>query len=116
MNKRKLGEKYEQLVKVRLEKANVNIIESNYRNRLGEIDLIARDDIYYVFVEVKFRSSDVYGLPEEAVGYKKQKTICKLAKKYMYDKGLYLDTPVRFDVIVIINDKIKWYKNAFDFI
>lgn len=115
MNKRKLGEQYEKLVRRCLEESNVEIKDLNYRNRIGEIDIIAKDGEYLVFFEVKFRSNNIYGLAEEAVGYKKQKTICKVARNYIYDKNIYLDTAIRFDVIVIFNGDIKWYKNAFDY-
>lgn len=116
MNKRKLGTQYEILVKKKLEISNVKILESNYRNRKGEIDLILKDGEYICFVEIKFRSNEDFGLPEDAVGFKKKKTICNVAKNYICEKKLYLDTPIRFDVITIINREIKWYKNAFDFI
>lgn len=116
MNKRKLGENYEQIVRHRLQTEHVKVLEMNYRNRIGEIDLIVRDEEYLVFVEVKFRKNRAYGLPEEAVGYKKQKTICQVAKWYMYEKRIYTETPIRFDVISIEDEIISWYKNAFDFI
>lgn len=116
MNKRKLGDQYEKLVSRYLEENNIEIKEYNYRNRIGEIDIVAQDGEYLVFIEVKFRSNNTYGLAEEAVGYKKQKTICRVARNYIYDKNLYMDTAIRFDVIVIFSEEIKWYKNAFDFI
>lgn len=54
-NTRKTGARYELLAAVHLEKCGYRIIEKNYRCRIGEIDLVACDGAYLVFVEVKYR-------------------------------------------------------------
>lgn len=94
-----------------LEKLGYKIIARNYRNKIGEIDIIAKDKETLVFVEVKTRSSNKFGYGREAVNYKKQMKIRNVATAYLKYKHI-LDTSVRFDVIEI-NDKVEHFKNAF---
>ena len=77
------------------------ILERNYRCKKGEIDLIAREGQYLVFVEVKYRSTNESGLPEEAVDLRKQRQISRVAAWYLTEKGLDIYTPCRFDVVAI---------------
>lgn len=114
-NKRKLGARVEQAVKEYLLQHGFEILEMNYRCKQGEIDIIARDGTYYVFIEVKYRNTVKYGMPQEAVGSRKQKRICKAAQYYLYSHKLSEFTPVRFDVAGVLEDKITYFKNAFDF-
>lgn len=79
------------------------IVERNYRNRLGEIDLIATKEDLLVFIEVKTRTSTAYGLPQEAVTPVKQKKIRRTALAYMQNKCIE-DADIRFDVVGIIID------------
>ena len=93
------------------------IIERNYRNRLGEIDLIAKKKHILVFIEVKARTSTNYGRPEEAVTVVKQKKIKRTALAYMQEKRIK-DAEFRFDVIGVMFDsysavKINHIPNAF---
>lgn len=115
-NKRKLGAKVEQLVRDYLSAHGFTILEMNYQCKQGEIDIIAKDKEYYVFIEVKYRNSTKYGTPHEAVGIAKQKRISKAAQYYLYSHRLDEATPVRFDVAAVLENKITYYKNAFDFI
>lgn len=88
------------------------ILEKNYKNKIGEIDIIAKDGDYFCFVEVKFRESSIFGLPREAVNYKKQQKIKKVATLYISKNKLF-DRPIRFDVIDILGNEITLIKNAF---
>ena len=115
-NKRKLGAQVEQLVREYLTAHGFVILEMNYRCKQGEVDIIAKDGIYYVFIEVKYRNSTRYGTPQEAVGYVKQKRISQATKYYLYSHNLDEFTPVRFDVAAVLNNKITYHKNAFDFV
>lgn len=98
-----------------LQKKGYRILERNYRTNLGEIDIIAIDKGTIVFVEVKTRTSDVFGLPFEAVTTKKQEKLKKVALLYL--KKFRREFPVRFDVISILrgksSDKIEIFRNAF---
>lgn len=91
------------------------ILETNYKNKLGEIDIIAKDDNRFCFIEVKSRSSLVYGLPKEAVGRHKQYKISKIAIAYLKERGL-LNQGCRFDVLSVIDDgqpQFELLKDAF---
>ena len=97
-----------------VKKLGYEIIEKNYRNKMGEIDIIAKDKNEIVFIEVKSRSNINYGYPCEAVNYKKKRKITNVAKYYILDNSLE-DISVRFDVIEIYltDKKINHIVNAF---
>ena len=114
-----LGERGEKLAVDFLRKKGYHIVTVNFRCRLGEIDLIAREGNTTVFVEVKTRGSLEFGMPEESVTSGKQKQILKAALFYLKGKSL-LDVNCRFDVVSIVvenNGKVKrlsLIKNAFE--
>lgn len=114
-NKRGIGSQYESFAAQHLKKKGYEILQHNYRCCYGEVDLVARHRKYLVFVEVKYRKNSQTGMPVEAVNVKKQKVISKVAQQYMMFHGYYEDTPVRFDVVSILNNEIVIYENAFDF-
>ena len=114
-NKRTTGAAYEKIAAAHLISKGYQILEYNFRCKSGEIDLIARDGEYLVFVEVKYRSNNRKGHPLEAVSLKKQKTICKCALYYMMKHQL-MHVPVRFDVVGISGEEKEHIVNAFDFI
>ena len=116
MNTRKKGAAYEQTAIEYLQGRGVVILEHNYRNRRGEIDIIGRDGEYTVFCEVKYRRDDAKGDPAEAVNYGKQRTICRVADYYRMIHHMGDLTPVRYDVIAICGAEITWYQNAFEHI
>ena len=72
-----------------LAKEGYKIVERNFRCPLGEIDIVAVDKGILVFVEVKTRSSNKFGLPEEAVNRRKQHQIIKAAQFYISRKKLF---------------------------
>ncbi|MDO5540020.1 MAG: YraN family protein [Eubacteriales bacterium] len=113
MNRRTIGSTNEQKAAEFLEKQGMQIIARNYRIRSGEIDLIAKDGAYLVFIEVKYRASERRGTPLEAVNVSKQKVIVRTARHFMMKYGYHTDTPCRFDVIGILGDQIQYIKNAF---
>lgn len=116
MNQRQTGTHYEQMAAEYLKQAGMAILEQNFRSRSGEIDLIGRHEGYLVFVEVKYRKSADKGTPEEAVGYRKQQTICRVADYYRCIKKLPEQTPVRYDVVAVLDGRCTWYQNAFSHI
>lgn len=94
------------------------ILDCNYRTKLGELDIIAKKEDIIIFIEVKTRTSSIFGAPSEAVNYKKQQTIRKLSQQYILYKGLDKDCfNYRFDVIEVklIEKKYKicHIENAF---
>lgn len=125
MNKRKIGSKYEEMAASYLAAHGLKILEHNFRNRYGEIDIIARDKGYTVFVEVKYRTGSMAGVPEEAVTPKKQWTICRVSDYYRMLHGMGDDAAIRYDVLaihtgaeakVLENTDLRWYKDAFPYI
>lgn len=95
-----------------LKKQGYEIIETNYKNFAGEIDIIYLDGDTLVFGEVKTRTSERFGLPREAVTKSKQSQIRKVALFYI-QKSKKQYNSYRFDVIEIIDDEITLIKDAF---
>jgi len=112
-NKRTVGSDKEQQAARFLEKQGYVIRERNFRCRSGEIDIVARDGRYLVFVEVKYRADGRKGEPEEAVTIHKQNIIRKVARFYLLRYGFSEDVPCRFDVVGIRGEEIRVTKNAF---
>lgn len=112
-NNRVIGRKGEEIATRFLTKQGYEIIDRNYICRLGEIDIICKDKDYLVFVEVKYRKNTNKGFPIEAVGYYKQKRIIKVATYYVKEKHMY-NLNIRFDVVEIVNNRIRVVKNAFN--
>ena len=115
-NLRAKGTSYESRAAEFLRSKGYEILEMNYRCRIGEVDIIARDGSYLVFVEVKYRRSANKGLPVEAVGFAKQKKISSVASYYLMTHNGRDDTSVRFDVVAILGDEIQLFANAFSYV
>lgn len=115
MNAREIGTHKEDEVCEYLKKKGYEIEERNFRSRSGEIDIIARYRGGLVFVEVKYRSSQRSGAPEQAVDWKKRRRIIKTADYYRVKHHIYEDEPCRFDVIAVTEEGIRHYENAFDY-
>ncbi len=112
-NKRTIGADVEAKAAEYLVSQGAEILERNFRCRQGEIDIICRHGSYLVFVEVKYRASLRKGAPQEAVGTAKQKVICRVADYYRCIHGIRQSVPVRYDVIAVLGDDLRWYQNAF---
>lgn len=103
-------------------KLGYKILTTNFRfGRFGEIDIVALDGEYICFIEVKTRSSLIFGTPSEAVGKRKQGNIIRLAQVYLKENKL-LNYNARFDIVEILVRKsgskpeitgINLIKNAF---
>ncbi|MCX8023303.1 MAG: YraN family protein [Syntrophorhabdaceae bacterium] len=111
-NKRLEGSKGEESALWALKENGYRIIEKNYRSPFGELDIIAEEDGYLVFVEVKKRNSSFYGSPFEAVNRIKQRRIIKTAMFYMKHNNCF-DRKIRFDVVGIEKEKVSIVKHAF---
>lgn len=115
-NKRQVGGAYEKAAAEYLTGQGFRILEQNFYSRYGEVDIIAKDGRYLVFIEVKYRKDDSCGSPLEAVTARKQKRICRTALYYCTKKGYGDRTPCRFDVVAIEGEcEVIHIKNAFDF-
>lgn len=113
----KLGNSGEALAVTYLKKLGIRIIETNYRSRFGEIDIIGLDGDSVCFVEVKTRRSLTFGEGYESVFGSKEQRIMKTAMLYLADKR-WADREFRFDVISIflsdLSPKIEYLKGAFE--
>ncbi|MDO5518365.1 MAG: YraN family protein [Clostridium sp.] len=106
---KQIGSYSEKLAQTFLKNHGYTILDCNFRNHLGEIDIICKKDSILVIIEVKSRYSDQYGTPRESVTYSKQKSIIKVAKSYILYKHMY-NTNVRFDVIeVYLNNNDNFF-------
>lgn len=118
LNNKAKGDLGEKIAEEYLKKYGYIILEKNFRTKIGEIDIIAKDGEYIVFVEVKTRHDNIYGTPGEAVNSSKQHKIIRTTQLYIMKKNLY-KYDLRFDVIEIIlnnyneDPAIKLIKNAF---
>ena len=111
-NKRATGTKYEHIAGRFLESKGYEIIQYNYYGPHGEIDIIALDKDYIVFVEVKYRKSGNRCNSLRAVNIDKQRRIINCARFYLL-KNKLKNVPCRFDVVGIEGDDIIHIKNAF---
>ena len=100
-----------------LKNSGYKILHRNYRTKLGEVDIIAKDKDTICFIEVKCRKSSRFGSALEAVSGLKQKQISKVAVSFLKDKHL-LDKKARFDVVALDysgpQGKINLIKDAFE--
>lgn len=106
------GKKSETKAVLFLKKHGYKILETNFKNKIGEIDIIAEKDGVIVFIEVKNRSTYRFGRPIEAVDFRKQNKIKKVAEIYLMIKNKYYND-VRFDVVEVSNDNLEHIENAF---
>lgn len=88
------------------------ILERNFKTRIGEIDIIAKDGKTTVFIEVKTRTNDDYGAPSEAVTGKKREKYYLVASEYL-QKNKLENSMCRFDVVEIENGQINHIEDAF---
>jgi len=118
VNKRQIfGQQSEALTVKYLKKRGYKIIAQNYRTKLGEIDIIAREKETLVFVEVKARRSAKFGSPKAAVTLPKQRKISMVALAYL-KATQQLQAAARFDVVSVdytpAQPVIELVKNAFE--
>ena len=110
-----LGKQGEKIAYLFLRKKGYEILATNFRYEKTEIDIICRNGNTIIFVEVKTRSTDAYGSPEEAVDLKKQDKIVHTAERFIEVHDMLGD--IRFDVVSIIIDgrksKVTHIKDAF---
>ena len=95
-----IGALGEEAAALALKKRGYKIIERNYRSKMGEIDIIAKDGQYTCFVEVRLRKTNSFGSPADSITEGKRNRIIKTAQLYAIQKGI-CDTPMRFDVVLI---------------
>ncbi len=111
-NKREIGAVGEREAAEFLQRNGYTIVKTNYRvGRLGEIDIIANDNEYICFIEVKTRRTSTFGSPGEAVTRTKQQKIRQIAAIYLTNTRK-MDSKVRFDVVEILMNKTMENANS----
>ena len=109
-----IGQSGEELAVQYLRNKGYIILDKNYRSQQGEIDIIARDGDFLVFIEVKSYSFRSYGSPLGAIGRAKRESIIHAARTYLYKNNIRGQN-CRFDVLTIHNlTKFQLIKGAFN--
>ena len=112
-----LGKSGEELAVDLLAEIGYKIIARNYKTRLSEIDIIATDKDTICFIEVKSRSQDRFGMPQESISRHKQRQVAKTALMFLKQRNL-LGKKARFDVVSVLygdcEPKLDLIKNAFE--
>jgi len=108
------GDAAENLAAEFLQRAGLTLVARNFRCRLGEIDLIARDGKTLVFVEVRMRSSNRFGGAAASITAAKRAKLSRAARHYL--AGVARPPACRFDALLVngTDNSIEWLKNAFD--
>lgn len=109
------GEQAEKLAADFLQRNGLRLVESNFRCRMGEIDLILKDGGTLVFAEVRLRSNTSFGGAAASITSTKQARITRAAQFYLQQSRI--DAPCRFDAVLLDSldaGRIEWIKNAFE--
>ena len=114
--RKQVGNKGESLAEDYIKRKGYKIIQRNYRCRLGEIDIIAKDDDTIVFIEVRTKQNENFGSPQGSVTSTKKSKISKTALSFIQEKNLS-GYSYRFDFIAITfsqgKPNIEHIENAF---
>jgi putative endonuclease len=113
------GRRAEELAADFLRAAGCEILDRNYRRRLGELDIIARCAGVLVVAEVRTRASDAFGGAAASITRAKQRRITRAANQLLQQRTELARLPVRFDVLVVSNPEgrtpsVEWIKHAFE--
>ena len=113
------GRRAEELAAEFLRAAGCEILQCNYRRRLGELDIVARLDGVLVIAEVRTRASNAYGGAAASVDRRKQQRITRAASQLLKQRPDLAALPVRFDVLVVRDPHgpapaIEWIQHAFE--
>lgn len=109
----KPGAQAEQLAARFLQQQGLTLLDTNYRCRFGEIDLILRDGETLVFAEVRQRSRSDFGGAAASIDARKQQRIILAARHYL--AALNRTPPCRFDAVLLDSTaRLEWVKNAFE--
>jgi putative endonuclease len=116
-DRRARGREAEAIAAEFLARAGFEILDRNHGTRRGEVDLVCREDGVICFVEVRSRSSDAQGGPEETVGHRKARRVVAAASDWALRNG-GLEQAMRFDVVAVTFEeagpRVELYRGAFD--
>jgi putative endonuclease len=111
-----LGQCAEQQALDYLTAQGLRLVARNYRCRLGEIDLIMKDKLYLIFIEVRARVSVDFGGGLGSITYAKRQKIIKTTSHYLLTQNIGEQQAIRFDVVSIdgSSSQLTWVKDAFN--
>ncbi|HUO18280.1 MAG TPA: YraN family protein [Steroidobacteraceae bacterium] len=117
--RQRAGQRAEELAAEFLRAQGCEILERNYRRRLGELDLVARERGVLVIAEVRTRASAEFGGAAASVDRRKQQRIARAASQLLQRRRDLARLPVRFDVLVVSGPegpapRIEWIRHAFE--
>ena len=110
----KSGNEAEDAAAMMLQTEGLQILVRNYRCKLGEIDIIAREKHTLVFIEVRQRRHGGFGSGFDSVDYRKQQKLIRTARLFLQQRKFFDQYPCRFDIVSVrsLND-MQWIKDAF---
>ena len=113
------GTRWEDVAARYLERHGLAVLARNYRCKLGELDLVCRDDDSLVIVEVRARARTSFAAAIESIGPRKRRRIVQATRHLLLRQSAWSRQPLRFDVVAIDgidtpSPSIAWIKNAFD--
>jgi putative endonuclease len=104
--RKNLGDSGERVAALWLEQRGYTILARNFRTRLGEMDLIARDPDGLAFIEVRTRRGRAAGTPEESLTPRKRVRLFAVAQQFLQDHPEYADWTWRIDLVAIELDRV----------
>jgi len=112
------GSRAEELAAKFLRASGCEILQTNFRRRLGELDIVARHGNLLLLAEVRTRATSAYGGAAASVDRRKQQRIARAASQLLQQRHDLAALPVRFDVVVVTDPestspKIEWIRHAF---
>jgi putative endonuclease len=116
MDRAQLGRDAEARAAAFLQAAGLTLLTRNYRCRMGELDIVAREQAVLVVAEVRLRSRDDYGGAAASVTGRKQRRIVRATRHLLAARPALARLPIRFDVLVVPAGvaPIQWLRGAFD--
>jgi putative endonuclease len=116
--RQRIGQKAEDIAAEFLRAQGLVVLERNYRRRLGELDIVARDGDVLIIAEVRTRSSARYGGAAASVDGRKQQRLVRAAAQLLQQRKDFSRLRVRFDVLTVsetaaASPKVQWLQHAF---
>jgi len=114
MDRRQTGSLAENSAAAFLESQGFDIVTRNFLRRVGELDIVARQEDLLVVAEVRTRASEAYGGAAASIGPAKQRRIVMTTALFLQRHREYARCRVRFDVLIVRDGRVEWLKHAFD--
>ena len=116
--RQRVGQQAEDIAVEFLRGCGLEILERNFRRRLGELDIVARERDTLVIAEVRTRASDYYGGAAASVDLRKQQRLTHAAAQLLQQRKSLAHLPARFDVVIVTDiwsdkPKVEWLRHAF---